>query len=253
MKKSLFAGGQTPPITKDVKLSEAAGMSARFPWVLPAATITRDGKVMRLVDGGYFDNSGIESALDLIESLVAISQRVHSIPADASGPQVSLDFDIRVITISGTVEDGPPPRQGLDDVLSPVRALLSSRDARGNLTATKLQTGHYIYGSGEHTFDSRPAATLDEQDMAMALGFQLSKNSIELIGAQVGDADQDGKIWGTAAVQTAERQDPNITRKQHRVMDNMQANSYTPCAIKYWLNGQEIPQSGYPCEKSPVQ
>jgi hypothetical protein len=250
MNRALFAGVPGPAIIKDLKLSDAAGVSARFPWIMPAATIKRNGKVMRLVDGGYFDNSGIETALDLIEVLVGVREVHQRGPTDANGRSDPFDFDIHLITISGSVEDGPQPWQGLDDVLSPVRALLSSRDARGNLTATKVQTGHYIYGSGQRTFDVRPAATLDEQDMAMALGFQLSKNSIALIGAQVGDADQNGRIWGTASVQDAEAKDPNITRNQHRIMDNMQGNSYTPCAIKYWLKAQDMPMGDYPCDKS---
>jgi hypothetical protein len=91
--------------------------------------------------------------------------------------------------------------------------------------------------------------------MAMALGFQLSKNSIALIGAQVGDADQDGRIWGTASVQEAEAKDPNITRNQHRIMDNMQGNSYTTCEVKYWLGAQDMPTADhpYPCDPSPHQ
>lgn len=254
MKRALLAGLPVPPVTKDVKLSDAAGMSARFPWIMPAATIKRNNKVMRLVDGGYFDNSGIETALDLIEALVAVRQAHQQSPASADSRSDPFDFEIHLITISGSVEDGPQPWQGLDDVLSPVRALLSSRDAMGNLTATKVQTGHYIYGSGERTFDVRPAATLDEQDMAMALGFQLSKNSIALIGAQVGDADQDGRVWGDASVQDAEAKDPNVTRNQHRIMDNMQGNSYTPCKIKYWLSAQDMPGGDYPypCGESPI-
>jgi hypothetical protein len=253
MNRSLPTGLPGPPVTKDVKLSDAAGMSARFPWIMPAVTIKRDGKIMRLVDGGYFDNSGIETALDLIEVLVGIRQVHQESPAPADGRSDPFDFDIHLITISGSVEDGPQPWQGLDDVLSPVRALLSSREARGTLSATKVQTGHHVYGSGARTFDVRPAATLDEQDMAMALGFQLSKNSIALIGAQVGDADQDGRIWGTASVQDAEAKDPNITRNQHRIMDNMQGNGYTPCAIKYWLGAQAMPTADYPypCDDSP--
>jgi hypothetical protein len=253
MYRSLPTGLPGPPVTKDVKLSDAAGMSARFPWIMPAVTIKRDGKIMRLVDGGYFDNSGIETALDLIEVLVGLRQVHQESPAAADVRSDPFDFDIHLITISGSVEDGPQPWQGLDDVLSPVRALLSSREARGTLSATKVQTGHYVFGSGVRTFDDRPAATLDEQDMAMALGFQLSKNSIALIGAQVGDADQDGRIWGTASVQEAEATDPSITRSQHRIMDNMQGNSYTPCEIKYWLGAQAMPTADYPypCDSSP--
>src|SRR5262249_21123726 len=53
---------------RDLRLSTAAFVSARFPWVTPAATTVDsrfDPKTLKLVDGGYVDNSGVESALDL--------------------------------------------------------------------------------------------------------------------------------------------------------------------------------------------
>jgi hypothetical protein len=253
MNKSLPTGLSGPPVSEDVKLSDAAGMSARFPWILPAVTIKRDGKIMRLVDGGYFDNSGIETALDLIEVLVGVRQVHQQGPIDADGRPDPFDFDIHLIPISGYVEDEPQAWQGLDEELSPVRALLSSREARGALSATKAQTGHYIYGSGARTFYVRPAATLDGQDLPAALGFELSKNSIALIGAQVGEADQSGRIWGNAAIQDVEATDPKISRNQHRIMDNIQGNSYTLCAIKYWLSANDMPTADYPhpCDASP--
>ena len=131
MDKTLPTGEHEPPVRKDVKLSDAASMSARFPWILPAATIRRNGKIIRLVDGGYFDNSGVETALDLIEDLVNIYQVHQQYPNDAYGHPVPFDFEIHLITISGYVEDEPQAWQGLDEGLSPLRALLSSREARG--------------------------------------------------------------------------------------------------------------------------
>src|ERR1700722_8369831 len=105
----------------------------------------------------------------------------------------------------------------------------------------KHEAGHYIFGSGTRTFDVRPAATLDEQDLASALGFQLSRNSLALIGSQVGEADQNGRVWGDAAIQDAETSDPKIAKDEHRIMDNIQANSYTLCQIKYSLAAQDTP------------
>jgi hypothetical protein len=139
----------------------------------------------------------------------------------------------------------------LDDFLSPVRALLSSREARGTLSATKAQTARFFYPSGSATFDIRPAATLDEQDMSLALGFQLSNNSIALIGAQAGEANQSGRILGSASIQEAEGKDTRITANQRRVMLYAHGNSYTACMVKYWLQGQDVPGGDYPCDAPP--
>jgi predicted acylesterase/phospholipase RssA len=53
-----------------VRLSTAVGLSARFPWIMPAGWFTaKTGAKRRLVDGGYSDNSGVVTALDLITRL----------------------------------------------------------------------------------------------------------------------------------------------------------------------------------------
>jgi hypothetical protein len=76
-----------PPATdagfeSDVKLSTAAGMSARFPWVLPAATVETgpDLKPMRLVDGGYVESSGVDSASQLLKALKVAVDRTKDTP-----------------------------------------------------------------------------------------------------------------------------------------------------------------------------
>ncbi|MBB4198475.1 hypothetical protein CCR94_03970 [Rhodoblastus sphagnicola] len=64
----------------DLRLSTAALLSARFPIISPPGVIRDDADASygdRVVDGGYFENSGLTSALDLAEAL----SKLHVKPA----------------------------------------------------------------------------------------------------------------------------------------------------------------------------
>src|SRR5262249_54727739 len=67
---------------RDLRLSTAAAISARFPWVTPAATVADsrfpNTSKVRLVDGGYVDNSGVETILNLKDSLDQIVQQENA-------------------------------------------------------------------------------------------------------------------------------------------------------------------------------
>jgi hypothetical protein len=68
---AMAAGSMAPRQT----LAGLVHHSARFPLISPAGTVEVEGAAagappaFRLVDGGYFDNSGVETALDLILAL----------------------------------------------------------------------------------------------------------------------------------------------------------------------------------------
>ncbi|MET4331702.1 putative chitinase [Bradyrhizobium sp. i1.15.2] len=107
-----------------IPLSTAAFTSARFPWVTPAATISLKNDCIttnpqaRLVDGGYVENSGIETALDLIEKL-------NSIKGTSDAPK----FRIYLLSlVSGQFGDHGSFMFG--ELMEPVRALLSTRSSR---------------------------------------------------------------------------------------------------------------------------
>ena len=56
----------------DLRLSTAALTSARFPVISPAGAITAKGSRVfgdRIVDGGFFENSGVSTALDIARAL----------------------------------------------------------------------------------------------------------------------------------------------------------------------------------------
>lgn len=107
-----------------IPLSTAAFASARFPWVTPASTVTLKNDCItansraRLVDGGYVENSGIETALDLIEKL-------NSVRGTSDVPK----FRVYLLSlVTGTFEDHQSFSFG--ELMEPIRALLSTRTSR---------------------------------------------------------------------------------------------------------------------------
>jgi predicted acylesterase/phospholipase RssA len=238
MRKALLAGQTPPPVTTDLRLSQAAGMSARFPWILPAARVKQGSHYFHLVDGGYFDNSGIETALDLIESLIAIRQ-THEKPGVNDS-----DFEVHILSFT-SADPEASSSESLNDLLAPLRALLSSRIARGGLSNTKAETARFFYCSGatpcpRPPYDIRPAATLDQQDIALALGFQFSRSSVQLIAAQVGNASDCGKVFEVQY---------DAGERENRILEYAHGNSCTPCMVYYWLQAQDFPNGvRYPCD-----
>ena len=70
------AGGK--PVSADIRLSTAASVSSRSPFITPHAGIR--GRTAQLtdsvVDGGFFDNSGIITALDAARGVKAVDARL---------------------------------------------------------------------------------------------------------------------------------------------------------------------------------
>lgn len=122
---------------RSLSLATAAHMSARFTYVSPAGSLVRDGRVYgRVVDGGYFENSGATATREILETIELLKDE------DARWKRV----DAYVIHISNDPVDeryaddslaGAPanpriaPKTWLNELLSPLRALLNTRDARG--------------------------------------------------------------------------------------------------------------------------
>lgn len=111
---------------RDLPLSAAAGASARFPGVSPAGTLVVGGRLRdRVVDGGYYENYGAATAREVVEEARRILGERRPILAIqiSSDPLVPLDF-----AGSGQVAH---PAGFAHELLSPLRALLAAREARG--------------------------------------------------------------------------------------------------------------------------
>ncbi|MFG1281939.1 hypothetical protein [Xanthobacter autotrophicus] len=127
----------------DVRLSTAATNSARFPVISPPGSIYQMDRdvVDRIVDGGYFENFGVESALELAEAMVEIEPRLAPfILVIANDPGSVLTEERTARTSSGVVVPDAPDQAAFTEVTGPVGAIGAVRSGRGRLavaTATR--------------------------------------------------------------------------------------------------------------------
>lgn len=120
----------------DLLPSTAAHNSARFTYVSPAGTLMRDDEAVgHIVDGGYFENFGAVSAQEMLTAVVAAldaeGKKVRPVLIQISNDPALGDDDLDVDR-----QDSPLDRDAAgwaNETLSPLRALLHTRDARGVL------------------------------------------------------------------------------------------------------------------------
>ncbi len=164
---------------RDMRLSTAALNSARFTYVSPAGSVhDAGGKLLsHVVDGGYFENSGAQTALDVID-------RIERIRGDRR-------FNLHLILIKfqqvatrqcAALPPPPvPPERFMDEALSPLRALLATRDARGTLAYDEAVDLPEVTS---HPF----LLTQRDHGIVMPLGWLLAPRTRDAIDLQVGPA-----------------------------------------------------------------
>lgn len=181
-------GGARDARYSAMPLSTAVGLSSRFPWISPAGwfrDVERDpeGKEeaprIRLVDGAYFENSGVATALDLIRAMEAAAKR-HGF-ADK--------IRINLIVLTRDIEHGRAPR-GLNEIAAPIRALLNARTARGPITIGHAEDSLNRADAPHAPAPAQPLRLrkirLKDMGYPTPLGWRLSTISLYLIRAQNG-------------------------------------------------------------------
>jgi hypothetical protein len=201
-----------PPQDKCFSLIDAAAVSARFPLVLPpfSAEMQNDqgSKRWNFVDGGYTDNSGATTALDLYEVLKKV----------ATPDQVNLQI---ILVTSSTLQ---PNLKGMDingtvfrDTLAPIDALMNVRTDLGNDAVARACSEVYrdsptspskpkaqkpAKNAGDQDAESnqgcigyagQPEAHLhvveiQDQTYGLALGWKISQTTFSVVSWMLGDA-----------------------------------------------------------------
>ena len=238
----------------DIKLSTAAGISARFPWVLPAATIeTAPDKKMRLVDGGYVESSGVDSASQLIKALKAAVDRTRDTPN-----AINAKFYLIVLMgYEGTaVEDGSfggPPL--------PLRTLINTWQTRAEIAFLGAfvdacpEIATCIGKAAAETSYQRALVELpvipvflNLRDFRIPLTWQLTQASRAIISLHAG------------AAQRCERNDtmmitwPDEATPHDRIVKALGENSCSLCTLQFRLaHRSESPEwaDNYICTRAP--
>jgi hypothetical protein len=115
-------------LESDLKLSTAAHNSARFTYVSPPGRIQRNDTLEfgHVVDGGYFENSGLATLREILEALPAGRSKAIVLYL-CNDP---LPCNAQVDSMSAPIQ----PRSAVSEWLGPIRAILSTREARGSLS-----------------------------------------------------------------------------------------------------------------------
>ncbi|MEL6281563.1 MAG: hypothetical protein AAFQ73_02285 [Pseudomonadota bacterium] len=167
--------------TPDMRLSTAMILSARFPWITPAGSVylkhrpatneALERRKARLVDGGYFENSGIETASDIVNALRLREERG--------------EIDLHIIAFDLTEDRWRKPSYALGEILTPVKSLLSTRKARAPFAqerARLLYDAKCRYASLPG-FERPPQASSDEfcppSELAKSKIWSVSLNDYE--------------------------------------------------------------------------
>ena len=174
-------------------LSTAAFISARFPWVTPAATVKvkndcitkHKNGVARLVDGGYIDNSGVETALNLVHALEEIRNS-----SDVALPK----FRIYLISLTG---GDFPDREAFsfNEFMEPIRALLNGRTSRAYIALNRAKSWARVTSASDPTaqelakFLQFSKTQLSNDFYGLPLGWALSDKTRQII------SQHSGRFW----------------------------------------------------------
>jgi hypothetical protein len=165
------------PAGSEIRPSTAAHNSARFTYVSPAGTLA-DGT--HLVDGGYFENFGAVTGGEVLKAGIRRWGRaIQPVAILISNDPKLQEEDFRPSELRPA-----KPKTWAGEALSPLRALLQTRDARGLLAASELRAlaeenggKYFLFRLCEESGHPEPA-----------LGWVLSRDSEDLMRAQLRSA-----------------------------------------------------------------
>lgn len=169
-------------VPRDLRLSTAAFLSARFPIVTPVGRFRgvdgRDGRIRthKLADGGYFENSAAATGLDIVQRLQQV--------IDSAGPgEPAHGARIRVILLrfrDAAVSDN----NSFDEVGSPLRTMLNTRSAHGERARDMLE--QWVAARADALCAETIKFEIFSATVPIPLGWVLSTAACESINRQLG-------------------------------------------------------------------
>jgi hypothetical protein len=220
-------------VRADLPLKTVVDNSARFTYVSPAGTMRPLGAPKwpwwghdrgHVVDGGYFENSGTETALDLVRAVQQACNHtcdgrivilyVRNSPEtdpklrmDPGNPDDSLDREpdkdgkvsSQTVEIAKDLAPFSKSYPRLNEVLSPLRALLNTRSARGSLAVKSAQAALSSPGEPSRFFEIGLCESVEDpknpgklKRAPLPLGWQLSETARQAMEDQLRQGFKDG-------------------------------------------------------------
>jgi hypothetical protein len=176
-----------PDTIPNVALSTGAFLSSRFPWVTPAGFFeeaeTGSGRTskVRVVDGGYFENSGLATALDLMNAIET------AVETDPTLKPLRGKIEFNIISLNSKKFD-LGTFSGFGEWMSPVSTMMSTRNARAPLETSRARLMvERSAGSSDAIAKRFLRFDIDGLGYPLPLGWRLSAVTRLLISSQLGD------------------------------------------------------------------
>ncbi|MEM7106135.1 MAG: patatin-like phospholipase family protein [Bacteroidota bacterium] len=170
-------------VEQEFLLKSAAFASARFPLITPVARIDKpNGETWgNIVDGGYFDNTGLHTALEIVDM---INEEVPD----------SLPIRPVVIAIRNSRDKTGefPAQKGMHETLSPVKSFYNSWGARANYYAVDVDNLANELDF-EYLLFNLPFVNDEGEDLGFPLGWTLSADTRAQMNVMVEKVDKQGR------------------------------------------------------------
>lgn len=179
-----------PAASRDLALSTGATMSARFPLISPHGSIrTADGTILdRVVDGGYYENFGASTALELVRLLKTryrLTPTVILINNEPTTDAMDCVTDDTQVSPPGK----PSQRFWFSTFMSPFDAINRTRIARGSHAAVELCT----YVRSREVGGAFAFVTVRKSgDKPLSMSWWLSKHVQEYLALHLAPEDAGG-------------------------------------------------------------
>lgn len=133
---------------RDISMAQAATNSARFPIISPPGTVRNPtGNTLdRIVDGGYFENYGVQSALELAKAIVTLEPQLAPFILVISNDPAST-YNEELNGDGAQMPDGHD-HVWLPEATGPIGAIGAVRSGRGRLALAEAdQWLHATFGA----------------------------------------------------------------------------------------------------------
>lgn len=156
-----------------IRLSTAMLLSARFPYISPEAVVPVSSGLLRFVDGGYFDNSGAATLLDVAG---ALRGEIQSLGMDSQ-------FQLIIVSIRNdpSADPGCLPKPETGGFGTPLHILDKLRGRRADQFTAQLKTLTSAAPRGLFLDEFRPVST----DAELPLGWTLPRESADAMDRQI--------------------------------------------------------------------
>lgn len=186
-----------------VPLSEVVLNSARFTYLSPAGTLQTANTppptppLLQLVDGGYFENSGTTTLLEVMQRLRKIAakqgQPLQFIVLHISNDPSLLDFvdahnpnaPLPLYSVACPRVPSPTERTSYGEITAPLVALLDTREARGEYARAKLLASLHINSDNPGSGDVLWHMRLCPGNYPLPLGWTISPPVFEEMHRQL--------------------------------------------------------------------